>query len=328
MAWDTTNTNKNPTDCFHAWWLLFERLVAAGWTQVGSGDGVNGWGNTVDGTIVPGPVSTWKPGALGFNNNNSWIRFRMPTDSYGNKFEFLVYHYPYNYNTFKVYWSLSAGFVTGGSPTEVPTATDGDMWSDSTNWDWRLIPDNGTYRFHAVVGDAAEGYCFWMSGWPLYLGGNPLFFFGLDKGTPIFNWDTNPYILHHAYWKTYDNGLYITLRYQYMIGRTNTQYGSIGGRTSVNGVATTIPGLWMGWVPNGDYNGGCESWYVFPMPPDGQPKMVDKLRYPYKGMSHLFRMQYNTPIFQGATADENGGTKNLIAMGDFWLPWGGIDPIY
>jgi hypothetical protein len=97
------------------WAILRTALLAAGWTQQGSGDG------STFSNAAAGPVTNGGVGATGLDGNGRWVRFRDPS---GNR-EIVISQGAGGATYWSLHYSYSARF-TGGSPgaSQRPTASD------------------------------------------------------------------------------------------------------------------------------------------------------------------------------------------------------------
>ncbi len=97
-------------------------LVTAGWIVKSSSDGTT-FNTTGDQISLPGS------GAGGFSNSNAWARIQMPSIN-GVTREFTFQRT--NSAAYIMKYSYSAGFITGGSASATPTATDQQSSSGAT----------------------------------------------------------------------------------------------------------------------------------------------------------------------------------------------------
>lgn len=128
--------------------VLRAALLAAGWTQVGSGDG------STFSNAGAGPVANGGSGATGLDNSTAWVRWRDPAGAREILFQRI------GSNTFSLWYSYGARF-TGGSPSATvrPTASDEQQILNSANF----TSTTPAYA-HAVVESVAINgvYGFWL----------------------------------------------------------------------------------------------------------------------------------------------------------------------
>lgn len=324
MAWDYTYINQVPATGSLAMWQLIARLVAAGWTQQGSGDGST-WSNS-----GAGPVANGGTGATGLGNSTAWVRLRMPADGHSITREITIQRQSSDV-LWTIKYSFSAGF-SGGSPsaTVAPTASDTQTICSG----YYVFPANNTYRNHVVVGGATEGYSFWMGGYATPAGGAPTHCFALDMlASGYFTAeDYDPAVWYCA--NTPNQAHYALLR----TGLGGEAYGAltylgklVGGGGSwlavTAGVATNTSGysFWAADANSGVGVNPCNA-------KDAGLFITWCRRFTLatttgeKGISRLMRAKGSNRV-TASTGNFDGGTKNWLLMGDVWLPWGGVDPL-
>lgn len=190
-----------------------------------------------------------------------------------------------------------------------------------------------------MAGGADEGYCFWMSGWYVFVGDRPLFFFGLDKlaDSTRLAGDTFPYVFHvgergiHNGWA--DNPCILTA-YRHLgmnaahHDNCNVMGQTLMGRTStLPGTMTYLPILVPMYYADGNIYGLYGARYTYPALPPGTPDQALECHYTTKGVGTMFRLLMSGTLPTGATANMDGGTKNWMLLHEFWLPWNGSDPV-
>src|SRR5438105_3370476 len=105
---NTYNLNQTPLTGALAFYQLIALMLAAGWTQQGSGDGAT-FSNAAAGPVVSGSIGTG-----GLNNTNAWVRLRMPVVN-GVTREITIQRTSAS-SIWRVKYSRSGGF-TGGAPS-------------------------------------------------------------------------------------------------------------------------------------------------------------------------------------------------------------------
>lgn len=150
----TFSVNNTPTNGSQALYLLVACLMAAGWTQPDASDGTTRAANRITGGAT---------GNNGLGNANAWVRLRAPIIGTQNR-EVTIQRGAADFS-WRFKYSATAGFITGGSATATPSATDevvilgtGTDAVPTFNANW--FSTNGTYRFHCIAGGAAESYSF------------------------------------------------------------------------------------------------------------------------------------------------------------------------
>jgi hypothetical protein len=131
-----SSVNQAVTTTAAMWFVLRTALLAAGWTQEGSGDA------STFSNAGTGPVTT----AAALNATGAWIRLRDPS---GNR-EMIIQRGA-SANVWSLFYSYSARF-TGGSPSATvrPTATD-----EQTIINGSTFGSTAVGYAHAVVEDTA-----------------------------------------------------------------------------------------------------------------------------------------------------------------------------
>jgi len=135
-----SSVNQAVTTTALMWNVLRVALLAAGWTQEGSGDG------TTFSNAATGPVTGGGTGVAGLDGTGRWVRLRDPD---GNR-EMII-----SRGASATVWSLHYSYVdrfTGGAPsaTQRPTATD-----EQTIVNGATFGSTAVGYAHAVVEDTA-----------------------------------------------------------------------------------------------------------------------------------------------------------------------------
>ena len=145
---------------------LKQRLIAAGWTCIGSGTGTGGGAVSPTGDLIT-TYSTTTDGVAGaLTNRRAWWRMRAPDGR-----ELLWQHGAFNVATdnVSVAYSRAAGFVGTGdgalAPDVAPTATDSFVVMGERRASLNLNGDsfsgqNTITRVDYIIGDADEGWSF------------------------------------------------------------------------------------------------------------------------------------------------------------------------
>lgn len=141
--------NVAATKMATSWMTLVTALLAAGWSQQGSGDG------STFNNAAAGPVTTDGTGATGLDGTARWIRLRDPNDV-----REIIIERGSSATVWSLYYSRLARF-TGGSPGAAarPTATDEQsVFVNST------FNASASAYTHAVVEDTAINgvWGFWL----------------------------------------------------------------------------------------------------------------------------------------------------------------------
>ena len=149
------SVNNTPATGAVAMFQLVTALVAAGWSQVDSGDGLS--------LHSAGAVTSGASGASGLGNSAAWVRMAAPAVS-GQVRELVFQRGTTNDRGWQIKYSASALF-SGGSPTFslAPTSTDevymigaGTAATPLASW----FPVDGGFRWHIACGGSAEFYSF------------------------------------------------------------------------------------------------------------------------------------------------------------------------
>ena len=152
------NTNSIPATGSVAVFALRTVLIAQGWTQQNSGDGMAAFG--------AGAVTSGAAGANGLGNTDAWIRLRDPAGV-----REIVFQRWVTDQHWYIKYSASAGF-TGGAPsaTQVPSATDEKIiygtGPDNAFAGGQWLPTNNTYRMNIAAGDVSVGYGWYFDVFP------------------------------------------------------------------------------------------------------------------------------------------------------------------
>lgn len=132
-----------------SWMTLVTALLAAGWSQEGSGDG------STFSNAGAGPVANDGTGATGLDGTGRWIRLRDPDGG-----REIIIERSSSATTWSLYYSRLARF-TGGSPAAAtrPTATD-----EVTVFSVATFNNSSSAYTHAVVEDEAVNgvWGFWL----------------------------------------------------------------------------------------------------------------------------------------------------------------------
>lgn len=142
--------NLSNVSGYDAWYQLKTLLVSAGWVVKASGDGISAFSSSGD------IISSSASGANGMGNSGAWYRIQMPLANRVNR-EFLV-QVTTSTSVGLIRYSFSAGFVTGGSATVVPTASDQQIISSGNT----MFQADNTYHIN-IGADNAVPYGFWMA---------------------------------------------------------------------------------------------------------------------------------------------------------------------
>ncbi len=166
-------------------YLLKELLKSAGWTVKASSDGTTY--NATSDIILSG-----SSGASGLANNSAWFRIQDPIAQR----EFVIQRGTSN-PVWRVAYSASSKFTSGGSASVLPTATDQQFIIGSSGATASWFTTDNTYRWHGGA-DNADGYGFWAAG--IAVGGatnpNHIFLFEPMKSGSYNVLDIDPYIIY------------------------------------------------------------------------------------------------------------------------------------
>ena len=142
---DTTPTNQQGL-----FYLLKTTLVSAGWTVQGSSDGTT-WNNNAGADNYNSLAKA--------NNAGSWVRLRD-----GNGLS--EWAWIWSGSNWTVEYSAGAHFITGGSATSLPTASDQESFLSSQT----VGMADGSYKARIVCGDSTWNYGFYL--WTNAIGTN------------------------------------------------------------------------------------------------------------------------------------------------------------
>ena len=152
----TFSVNNTPATGAVAMFQLVTALVAAGWSQVDSGDGLS--------LHSAGAVTSGASGASGLGNSAAWVRMAAPAVS-GQVRELVFQRGTTNDRGWQIKYSASALF-SGGSPTFslAPTSTD-EVWMIGAGTAATALASwfdaDGAYRWHIACGGSTEFYSFY-----------------------------------------------------------------------------------------------------------------------------------------------------------------------
>jgi hypothetical protein len=199
---DFTDINLTPATGPVAVFTLKQRLKAKGWIVKSSSDGTT-YSASAD------VITSGGAGANGLANNNAWFRIQMPT------MDGVLRELTIQRGTGNTAWRVKYGAnFTGGSPgaTQTPSATDEQILlgggTDALPTFGTWFGADGSYYFHAVAGDAEDGYSFFTAAYPT-AGGACNHGFAMDRMIQFVpGADADPYVLVIAGGATdpYNNG--------------------------------------------------------------------------------------------------------------------------
>lgn len=170
MAWIFTSTgtpndsvNLSPATYAATMFTLKEVLKQAGWVVKASSDGST-YNSSGD------QITTGNAGAGGMNNSSAWFRIQSPAGAGGREF---TYQRGTTSSNFRRKVSHSVGFVTGGSATVTPSATDEQVLSGAgtdASPTFTAYSTDASYKAH-IGADNAAPYDFHLMT-PVNGGGN------------------------------------------------------------------------------------------------------------------------------------------------------------
>lgn len=316
MAWDYTKVNQLPATGSIAIWDLISRLVAAGWTQRGSGDATTWDNDTFPGTGGhAGPVASGASGVGGLANNNAWVRLQMPTDSNGKTRELCIQRSTDNLN-WSFHYSYHAGFITGGGAAAHPTAADSqDPYTNPST----IFDADNTYRCHVVVGGAAEGYSYYLVTQLSPAGGNArgtIFHDAMLSGSyPAEDYDPHVW-MHH--------GPSLGVAWAFAIHASESS-----GAAGFQGKLVGGGGSWVRYGLAYPYDSSGSLVAAIGANPhstkhDAMPAFWARRTATsgWKGQSTLFRWKGSAHA-SGSGGNFDGGTNNAMCQGDCWVTFSG-----
>jgi hypothetical protein len=295
---DAFITNYIPGDAGSLFWTFFSMLTSAGWTIKGSGDGlsaVNLTGNTF--------TNAGASGAHGYNNNLAWIRLQDPgagreivvqTDGAGGA---------------RITYSPSAKFVTGGTATVQPSASDQQLvCGTGSNAAPTMVGfwPNNVASSQCKVQAGARGtapYGFWVAGADTPAGASTFAFF-MDPITGASAADPDPVVWGFAAGYQYSGSQCLCF-----MDVPKTAWQPVA-QCSYNVGATAIEGSGGALNPFTGLNDGAAVWYYRVATPNPGRK----------GWSSLFRF---TEIPRTNYLD-TGANLTWITVGSYFVFWNGV----
>jgi len=292
-------------------YALKELLKSAGWDVPASGDSLSFFAAS-DGITHAGS------GAGGMNNSTAWFRVRAPA-SMSPRREFVFQRG----TTERAWWiqvSAEDGFITGGSATVAPTATDDENLYGTAATGTTLFTTAATYNFHMAADNASpfNWWCTSMVNATAVLDAILLFdtmvagsFNAADEDPAIYyvNLGTGALDSGQLYSASGPKGWYkkdLSGELFVPIHAFIYQSGSVG---------VFVPGL-TGTNPyDGDDN-------HFPVP-YGRAS-GDTTQVGWKGFGTMMRWLGTNRANMDTLSD--GGTRTKVTIGDVVLPWDGSVP--
>ncbi len=310
----TTTHVSSPASGAVAIHALLTLLLAAGWEVQMWGDGLSLYGDETGAPLSSTPFTTngAGAGARGLGNTSAWFRLSAPDGSR----EWL-----FQRNASDAAWTINrskAGFVTGGTATVLPTATDATA----------LFP--AAPAFTATPGrlfisaDDDDGY-----GWRLMCipsgGGNVLTLImdvPLDSPDPA---DSDPYL-----WVGYYNATGLTV---YAAGGTALQVGYVliykrfvGAGSNQRVTFASLYGTYGRLAPPDSEQGGAlpSSGYDVPLPVPVVRYGAPSTTTGWVGFARGIRWATVQGRASGQTLD--GTTEYWIYAAGLWLRWDSSTP--
>lgn len=302
-----TYNNTKPAQVGAAIYNLITAMVAAGFTIKASGDGLAAYSAT--GSVFTA-ASPHLSGANGWNNASAWCRIKYPTGT--REIMFVRGPTQERYAVFAI--SPSAGFITGGSATVPPSASDQVfVLGTSFTSDYRLFGDalaDGSSYVNAICDDTAP-YNFWLAGWLQGVNGQ-------DQGGLFSDYASNV-----------SSGSGGTDPDPYIYGGGSSVFG--GGSFYYDYAWTFFNGSWIrvqsmfsdqqasGSAASNPYTGGHD---LLPAPIFIQNGGVATSGF--KGFTqHLVLNYFWGSVTNHTALNVGGGTANKIQVLRYALPWDG-----
>jgi hypothetical protein len=157
----TFSVNNTPANGSIAMYTLISTLVSAGWVKKADSDGT-----TYSATGVQ--VTSGATGTNGLGNNSAWVRIQAPAVNGGsvvNQQREFTFQRGTTDLAWRIKYSASAGFITGGSAAVTPSSADevfmfGGGTDAAPTYYGSALYTNAGYRWHICCGGAAEFYSF------------------------------------------------------------------------------------------------------------------------------------------------------------------------
>ena len=295
-------TNQAPTSGGGALYFIKEMLKGAGWSVNGFSDGLllylNNSSNS-DGINSPGS------GTQGFDNPAAWIRLTAPSGA-----ELVFQRGATDEKYVYIKYSPASGFITGGTASVTPTASDQvDLfYSNSTGGQFF---DTGSTYYMQGGADNADGYGFWIACYnfsqQIRVG------FVME---PLLQTDVNDtlpgrqnlFYVGAANDATYSSSQLSNIN-AYCASYLGDIWTTVPGNIYRNNQSTTFPGS----VPVNPYSGADDR-----MPIIYAKSNNNGYPYGYKGQGRLM-------MWEGTTRScaDTKESKTRIVFGNISLPWDG-----
>lgn len=305
-SFDVNNAAMTSAQAFYKIKVLW---LSKGWTVLSSSDGTTFSSNS-------DLITSGNTGAGGLGNANAWFRIKMPFFNSASR-EFTVKRT--NSTDWIVNYSYSAGFVTGGSATVTPTAID-----QASLVSGAFFPADSGYRFNAAVGDASDGYGFWMGCFPV--GG------GVPSGgnfcmVPMLNGtyssgDVDPFVFYIHTTATaafLASSLTGNCKTWFRKGLSNESFLTMNGCAYFNTAGVQF-------VPNNanvnPHNGKDDIFSI----PYGLTSGISSYPGGFKGIGNLIMWNGTTRTTGDTISTTGAGSKDRIVYRDVNLPWNGSTP--
>lgn len=291
-------------------------LKSAGWTVKASGDGLSAYSSTAD--IITGSGS----GANGLNNSNAWFRIQDPAAK-----RELVFQRGTATTVWKVKYSATDKFITGGSASVYPTSADEQFLIGTSGAFASWMGTDNTYRWSAGV-NTTDGYGFWSVGTSIGNANGPTYsgviiLDPLAIGSFTIN-DVDPCVLYAASnatgilsLSTLQNST-IGMKSWFQKGTTNGAFTAAFPCSFRLGGTTTA-------IPNGvGYDQFTQKDVLFNIyyaRPVSNSNSTTPPPYGNKGMGTLIR--WGSTFHSNMTLLSIASNRDRITFGDITLPWNG-----
>lgn len=337
----TFSTNLIPVSDAHAMFLFKEFAKTAGWSVVGSGDGLSLESSTAD------IITQYTSGAGGLGNSSAWFILKMPGAS-----RYLTFQrgtQPVGSTaaaSWRIKYSLAAYDFSSATSTRTPTTTTDDDrvifggGTDASPLFAVLFQDNNSYMFN-IISDNASPYNLCFFGYQR--GGS------LDKINTAFvldslldatyptgvNGDYDPYVIYVDY--KLESGLTGCFEDSSLYGLNNSPQGYLGAKSSLN--FTSIPANTYGFITvptntsHAAYTQAIPNY--LPSNPYTNKDDINHILYlktlispslpaGYKGYSNF--MKWIATTRQNLSLMTITSSGDTLIVGDVCIPWNGSTP--
>lgn len=342
--------NQTPGQHYQAMWQLITTMMAAGWTMPQASDGTTTGANAVTASGT---------GAGGNANHLAYVVMQQPpggTSPYAGTRQFCIQIRNDAVTNWAIKYSLSGGF-TGGTATEVPTATD-ETWiygggtPSAPTFSTMFGGTTGAYRVECMAdtGDAGSTtpFGFYLIGFNN--GGGTTgtcVAFGMDPVAAYEAGDTDPFVMFSG-GPGSTSGMKLNLDLGATSGTNqsdNTHAGYNHGtcQTWYNPAGiNSLPAAWNGVQAQG-YCDGDGSNKTIPANMGSSPVSGNEVMVPlfwarradasgggacgWKGVSMMLRWKASNKSPGDTISTAGAGSKDRLVCGDVSWPWDGSSPV-